>query len=109
MGTHDVKAAPGSASVVPSPVDANQPPCSESTQGCVDEVFSIGRWVKLHGMQTTALNDCLGEILSTENSAGRLAVRVTGHSGSAKLVKRVNLKPFAENDVVKIARIGAQG
>eukprot|EP00930_Biecheleria_cincta_P058224 TRINITY_DN44082_c0_g1_i1.p1 TRINITY_DN44082_c0_g1~~TRINITY_DN44082_c0_g1_i1.p1 ORF type:complete len:383 (+),score=49.87 TRINITY_DN44082_c0_g1_i1:39-1187(+) len=71
--------------------------------------LGIGRWVTLHGMQTASMNGCVGEIIAKESTAGRMGVRVQGRGDSGKLIKTINLNPFSDADVVKIARIGAQG
>lgn len=78
-------------------------------QSSVCEAFTIGRWVRLHGLQTEHLNGRIGEILELVNLSGRVGVRVQGDSANAKLIKLQNLHAFDDEEVVKITRIGAQG
>lgn len=66
-----------------------------------------GRWVTLSGLQAEGLNGRIAEVIRGPNSAGRLGVRVQGQGD--KLVKAENLRAFAEDSVVKVARIGARG
>lgn len=71
--------------------------------------LSVGRWVTLHSMQTVSMNGCIGDIVERENPVGRVGVRVQGHGSNGKLIKTANLQPFADDEVVKIVRIGARG
>lgn len=65
-----------------------------------------GRWVTLEGLQTADLNGCIGEIIESQNSQGRVGVRT--RQGN-KLIKLSNLQTFADDAVIKVARIGARG
>lgn len=66
-----------------------------------------GRWVTLQGLQAAHLNDCIGEIIAAQNDAGRIGVRVKGQGN--KLVKVDHLRPFADEDTLKVARVGCRG
>lgn len=66
-----------------------------------------GRWVIVEGLQAAAeLNGKSFEIVQAKNSSGRFGVRT--HTGD-KLVKEANLRPFPQDAVTKVARVGARG
>jgi len=70
--------------------------------------LAIGRWVTLRGLRANKdLNDLKGIIIREINEGSRICVRLPGKGD--KLVKEQNLEPFPDEEIVKLARYGADG
>ena len=74
----------------------------------VKDPFAVGRWVtiqKLH--KDISLNGGVGMIIKAANENNRLGIRILG--AGDKLVNIENSVPFADDELVKLARYGARG
>ncbi len=70
----------------------------------------VGRWVTLCGLKTDTLNKRIGMVIQDVNEAGRVGVLLWGAGrGEGKLIKTINLESFPDDEIVKIARFGANG
>eukprot|EP00747_Dinoflagellata_sp_TGD_P070917 gnl/TRDRNA2_/TRDRNA2_156803_c0_seq1.p1 gnl/TRDRNA2_/TRDRNA2_156803_c0~~gnl/TRDRNA2_/TRDRNA2_156803_c0_seq1.p1 ORF type:complete len:299 (+),score=46.88 gnl/TRDRNA2_/TRDRNA2_156803_c0_seq1:57-953(+) len=68
--------------------------------------FGVGRWVTIDGLQAAPyLNGLMGEVVQSENAAGRLGVRLREYG--SKLIKRANLSTCA--NVQKVCRLACHG
>jgi hypothetical protein len=77
----------------------------------LNDPFAAGRWVTFRGLQQKkALNGRIGMIIQGINEDGRIGVRLWGAArGEDKLLKTQNLEAFPDEEIVKIARYGADG
>jgi len=68
---------------------------------------AVGAWVRLHGLQTEALNGREGVVVEPLTAAGRVGVAIA--SAGSKAIRPCNLAPVGDDETIKVARIFCQG